>query len=84
MHARDASVIRLLLEKGADINQQDNDGGYALLHVVGEGIHYGSLDAIYQLLENGADPQLMADNGTSAFSIISKEEQVRVLLLSVF
>jgi ankyrin repeat protein len=59
---KDGSVVRLLLEHGADINAQDQSGR-TLLHVASYG---GALEVMRLLLEHGADVEVKGNDGMTA------------------
>lgn len=60
--AHDHETMRLLLEAGADPNQQQR-GGFVPLH---EAAHTDDVEMARLLLEHGADPSLTADDGRDA------------------
>jgi ankyrin repeat protein len=55
-------VVRLLLEKGADVEAKDNNGGTALYRAAGSG-HEAM---VRLLLEKGADVEAKNNNGWMA------------------
>uniref|UniRef100_A0A8C7YG89 ANK_REP_REGION domain-containing protein n=1 Tax=Oryzias sinensis TaxID=183150 RepID=A0A8C7YG89_9TELE len=57
-----AKFIRLLLEKGADVNCQDEDGRTALSHAC----EMGHLDVVKLLVQFNADPDVSDAWGNSA------------------
>jgi ankyrin repeat protein len=68
MVARSATIANLLLKNIniENINIQDYDGRCALLHAM----TWGYFEVVEVLLENGVDPDLVADDGSSATSVI--------------
>lgn len=64
-------MFELLLDYGVPTDLQDNDGNYALLKVLG--FQTRNYDVIGLLLEKGADPNLMPDNGATASSILQRD-----------
>lgn len=60
-------IIKLLLEKGADLDIKDNEGKTALWYAA----LYGEADCVKTLVENGADRNVMATDGTTAFYVIT-------------
>jgi ankyrin repeat protein len=58
-----AEVIRLLIDRGADPNQQDSQGQTALM-IAGD-----NADAVKALLNGGADPDLRDAEGNSAMML---------------
>jgi ankyrin repeat protein len=61
-NSKDGSVVRFLLEHGADINVQ-NQFGRTPLH---EASHYGVLEIVRLLLEHGADVEAKYNDGKTA------------------
>ncbi len=57
-----ADVLTLLLEAGATLDLQDEDGNTAL-HLAAAGLH---VECMHALLHAGADPSVRADDGTTA------------------
>uniref|UniRef100_A0A3Q3CTZ7 Uncharacterized protein n=1 Tax=Haplochromis burtoni TaxID=8153 RepID=A0A3Q3CTZ7_HAPBU len=58
----EGSFTRLLLEKGADVNCQDEDGRTALSHAC----EMGHLDVVKLLVQFNADPDITDSWGNSA------------------
>ncbi|KAK2758606.1 hypothetical protein FQN54_003296 [Arachnomyces sp. PD_36] len=56
------SFVKLLVEKGADINAPDSDGRIALYYAA----HKGHPAVVQYMLENGADPTVVGDGGWTA------------------
>ena len=72
-------VVRLLLEKNADVNARDDNGETALLSASGK----GGIDVVRLLLEKGADVHARDKNGRSALmtpSWLGQTDVVRLLL----
>jgi hypothetical protein len=63
------SVLRLLLEHGADINVQDEDGETPL-HSAS---FCGALEVVHLLLEHGADVEVRDKTGKTALEIAAEE-----------
>jgi len=59
LHFKDSSTFRLLLEHGADINVQEEDG-WTPLHVASR---YGALEVMRLLLEHGVDVEAKDKTG---------------------
>ena len=66
--ARQADVIRLLAEHGAELNAQDKKGRTPLHRATYE----GQVDAVEALLAAGADPSIPNKSGKNAFAIARK------------
>ena len=60
---RNGAVCRLLVGAGADVNAQQERGGYSPLHRAAQG---GDEETARALLELGADPLVEADDGLDA------------------
>ncbi|RYV03514.1 hypothetical protein SOPP22_04435 [Shewanella sp. OPT22] len=75
-HKNSERYIKLLTQKGANVNLQDEQGNTAL--------HCAMLsqdtDLIKVLLDLGADPNILNDNKVSAFEICSLAEQCKTEL----
>ena len=76
-HIKDGSVLRLLLEHGADINAQSESGRTAL--------HWGSINGAVEvvrlLLEYGADVEPKANDGKAALEYAGEEGHDEVVKL---
>ena len=62
-------VIKYLLEKGADINKQDNEGCTALMRAS----YGGYTDLVLYLLEKGADKEVVDNRGFKAVHYLRTE-----------
>lgn len=73
----DMSLIRLILESGACINEQDMDDDTALIWAVS----HNNIDAVRLLLEYGADTTLKDENGDTALDIAIDREFLNIIEL---
>jgi ankyrin repeat protein len=73
----DGSVIRLLLEHGADINAQDGDPGTPL-HGASK---FGRLETVRLLLEHGADVEVKNNGGKTALQVAADSGYDKVVEL---
>ena len=74
----DTEKVHALLEKGADVNAKDNNGGTALMRAAQE----GQTDTLQALLANGADVNAKINDGGTALKKAKEgghEEIVRIL-----
>jgi hypothetical protein len=77
-HFKDGSVLRLLLEHGADINVQ-SQSGRTPLHWAST---YGALEVVRVLLEHGADVEAKENSGKTALqeaADMGRDEVVKLL-----
>jgi ankyrin repeat protein len=65
-HFRDGSVLRLLLERGADVNARANDGSIPLHRAS----RNGALEVVRLLLEHGADVEAVNSDGETALQVV--------------
>ena len=72
---KDGSVIRLLLERGADVNSRADDDGFTPLHRASS---YGSLEVVRLLLEHGADVEAVNRDGKTPLQVVGKTEDLKV------
>lgn len=70
-----SDCVRLLIEKGADVNLKDREN-WTPLHLASA---CGHLDCIQLLLDNGADKTLINDRGESAFDL-AKNDEIRAFI----
>ncbi|KAL8755199.1 MAG: hypothetical protein Q9199_003807 [Rusavskia elegans] len=69
--------IRLLLEKGSNLESRDRQGRTPLLIAV----NYNQPEAVQVLLDAGADPNLATDRGNTALNFASREGFVEIITL---
>jgi hypothetical protein len=75
-NSKDGSVVRLLLEHGADVNAQ-SQAGWIPLH---RASYYGPLEVVRLLLEHGADVEAKYD-GKTALQVAAEEGHDEVVEL---
>jgi hypothetical protein len=76
-NSEDGSVVRLLLEHGADINVQSRNG-WTPLH---EASCYGALEVVRLLLEHGADVEAKDNDGKTALQVVADTGHDKVVEL---
>ena len=67
-HSRDrghANVVHLLLQSGATIDLQNNDGASALLFAS----YWGRAEVVHLLIDHGANPELADKQGATALEL---------------
>ena len=74
---KDGSVLRLLLEHGADINVQNQIGWTPLLMAS----FNGALEVVRLFLENGADVEAKTNDGKTALQVAAEEGHEEVVEL---
>jgi uncharacterized protein len=76
LHAAAASqsvtIVRMLLQHGADPNSRQN-GGFTPLHSAAQN---GQIEMIQLLLEHGAQPELKAENGKTPFDMALENDHL--------
>ena len=70
-------AIQILLDKGVDINAQDNNGLTALMVAV----EHGPIQAVKVLLENKADPLVKNNEGTTALDLARRHNDADAVKL---
>jgi ankyrin repeat protein len=75
------SAMRVMVELGAEIDRQDNDGSTALINVYPS---YGNSSCVELLLALGADVNLVANNGRTAchFAVMGKKRALLCALVA--
>jgi hypothetical protein len=76
-HSEHSSVLRLLLEHGADINVQNKGGGTPLSRAS----IYGALEVVRLLLGRGADVEAKGNNGKTALQKAGEKGHDKVVEL---
>jgi ankyrin repeat protein len=70
------SVVRILLDAGADARAKDSDGKTALMLAA----RHGNLSTVQTLIDAGADLNATDDDGWTALMFVDEAEVARVLL----
>nr|XP_027790708.1 2-5A-dependent ribonuclease [Marmota flaviventris] len=78
IHKEDVDEIQQLLLRGADVNFQEEVGGWTPLH---NAVQCGRKDIVELLLRHGADPHQRKRNGATAFIIAGIMGHVELLQL---
>src|SRR6266852_743961 len=68
-HFKDGSVLRLLLECGADVNARATDDGFTSLHRASKN---GELEIVRLLLKHGADVEVVNNDDKTALQLVGK------------
>jgi ankyrin repeat protein len=74
---KDGSVLRLLLEHGADINARNEVGWTPLLWALGN----GALEVVRLLLEYGADVEAEKNDGKTALQVVAGDRRDEIVKL---
>ncbi|XP_037001545.2 2-5A-dependent ribonuclease [Artibeus jamaicensis] len=74
----DIKRVQQLLEEGADVNFQEEEGGWSPLH---NAVKIGREDMVHLLLCHGADPCLRKRNGATPFIVAGIVGHVQLLKL---
>lgn len=74
---RSLDVVRLLVEAGAPIDPQQQEG-WTPLHGA---VHQGNVEMTKYLLAHGADPKLQNDKGKNAIGLAADEGNLEILKL---
>lgn len=72
----DVARIQQLLEQGADVNVQEDAGGWTPLH---NAVQSGRVDIVRLLLRHGADPHRRKKNGATPFIVAGIRGDVSLL-----
>jgi len=70
-------TVRILIDKGADVNYRDKDGYTPLLWAV----YYGYLDVARLLIEKGADVNAIANDRSTPYSLAVQKNYTEVVKL---
>jgi hypothetical protein len=72
-----AAVVKVLLDKGANVNAHDPDGETALMAAVGS----GNIEVVTMLLDKGADVKAKNKDGRTALKMLDQSLKIRELLM---
>ncbi|ELW70899.1 2-5A-dependent ribonuclease [Tupaia chinensis] len=75
---KDVKLVQQLLERGTDVNFQEEEGGWTPLH---NAVQQNREDIVELLLDHGADPHLRKKNGATPFIIAGIVGNVQLLRL---
>jgi hypothetical protein len=78
IHFKDGSVVRLLLERGADVNARADDDGFTPLHRASK---YGVLEVVHLLLDHGADVEAISRDGRTPLQVVGESSDREVVLV---
>ena len=70
-------VVRALLDRGADVNQADNDGTTPLIIVSGT----GHVEVVRALLDRGADVNQATNNGGTPLMLAKAFKHTEIIRL---
>jgi ankyrin repeat protein len=72
-HCKGGSVVRLLLDRGADVNSRADKDGTTPLH---EASGNGALEVVRVLLEHGADVEAVNGDGKTPLQVVGEEPHI--------
>jgi uncharacterized protein len=72
------TIVKMLLDKGADVNATDPDGETALMSAVTS----GNLEVVTMLIDKGANVQAKDKKGVTALKMLDRYLKIRELLLT--
>jgi hypothetical protein len=79
---KDLAIVKLLTERGADVNKKDDEGKTALMKAV-ESFHETNISSVKYFIEQGADVNAVNNNGETALILSAKRgnaEMVKALV----